>query len=71
MKLSFVRVDDRVNAIEITKLIRRGTGMNLFSSKLLAEDLLLGREVSLDLSDLADPLAIVRDLESFGIKATS
>ena len=69
MKLTLTRIDDRVNAIAITKLIRDATGQNLFVAKSLAEDLLLGRGASVELKDSVDAIVFSRAIENFGIRA--
>lgn len=70
MRITLVRVDDRVNAIAITKLIRQATGQNLFVSKSLAENLLLGQEASIELIESVDVFAFSNEIEKYGIKAT-
>jgi hypothetical protein len=69
MKLTLTRIDDRVNAIAITKLIRDATGQNLFVAKSLAEDLLLGRDASVELKDSVDAIVFSGAIENFGIRA--
>jgi hypothetical protein len=70
MRITLARIDDRVNAIAITKLIREATGQNLFVAKSLAEDLLLGQEASVELNDSVDAFGFSRAIENFGIRAT-